>query len=188
MQENGHSKSNGESGAHAPSRVDARPKEMAKLRELVDGFDHAMLVTRSEDGEVRARPMRIVAQQSGGTLVFVTHRGDEKVDEMASSPQVCVTLQDGRRFVSLSGEASLDDSSDRIGLYYDVTWEPWFPEGVADPDILLVDVAPTHAEYWDGSGLDRLTFVFAAAKAMAKGESLTPEVTEHAKLEIAGRS
>lgn len=177
------------SGAgHAPVRVGPGSDEMSRLRELVDGFDHAMLVTQSEEGEVRARPMRIVAQQNGGTIVFVTHRADEKVGEIASSSEVCVTLQDGKRFVSLSGTASVDDSRDRIGLYFDATWEPWFPGGVSDPDIRLIDVEPTHAEYWDGSGLDRLTFLFAAAKAVVGGESLSPDVTEHAKLEIVGRS
>lgn len=171
----------------APVQVDARSDEMARLGEIVDDFEHAMLVTRSEEGELRARPMRIVAQRPGGTVVFVTHRADEKVDEIASSPEVSVTLQDGKRFVSLSGTASVDDDRDRIGRFFDASWEPWFPGGARDPDIRLIDVTPTHAEYWDGSGLERLTFLFAAAKAVAKGESLTTDVTEHAKLEIVGR-
>jgi len=171
----------------APVPAGPQSEEMSTLRALVGDFEHAMLVTRSDEGELRARPMRIVAQQNRGTLVFVTHRGDEKVDEIAASPEVCVTLQDGKRFVSMSGTAVVDDSRDRIHRHFDASWEPWFPGGASDPDIRLIDVTPTYAEYWDGSGLDRLTFLFAAAKAVAKGEALSTDVTEHAKLEIVGR-
>lgn len=153
------------------------PKE--NLVELLKSFDEAMLVTRSHTGELRSRPMRIVATKPSGSLVFVTGLDQVKVDEIEADPQVNVACHDGKRSVSVSGKATISTDLDRIGLYHDKSWDLWFPGGVNDPNIALIDVDPSMAEYWDGSGLNRLKYAVAAARAVVNDEAMDPSSTDH---------
>ena len=109
---------------------------------------------------------------------------DEKADEIAADARCCVTLQDGRRFVSITGEAALDQSEDRIGLYYEKSWEMWFPEGESDPTIALIDIEPEAAEYWDGSGWNRVRFAIDTAKAAMGDEAIKGDSIDHASLRM----
>ena len=43
-----------------------------KLRELLEDFDAAMLVTRTGAGQLRSRPMAVADIERGGTMWFVT--------------------------------------------------------------------------------------------------------------------
>ena len=158
--------------------------DLENLIDIVKTFDNAMLVTRSERGELRSRPMHIVATKPTGSLVFVTSKEDAKVEEVRSAEQVNVTLQDGQRFVSISGTASTDADRKRIGLYYDKAWQIWLPEGINDPNILLIDVAATTAEYWDGSGMNRVKYAISAARALLNEEKIDDAATEHATVRL----
>ncbi|QDV06082.1 Pyridoxamine 5'-phosphate oxidase [Planctomycetes bacterium Poly30] len=158
------------------------PKE--KLVDLLKSFDEAMLVTRASDGELRSRPMRIVATKPSGEMVFVTGLDQVKVDEILAEPQVNVACHDGKRSVSVSAKATVSNDRERIGLYHDKSWDLWFPEGVNDPNIALIDVHPSTAEYWDGSGLNRLKFAAAAAGALMRGEAMDPDSTEHGTVKM----
>src|SRR3954464_6539136 len=89
----------------APTHVpDAEKRE--HLKKLLDGFDTAMLVTRSADGGMRSRPLAI-AEKRDDALYFATSAGSPKVDEIEADAHVNVAMQDGRRYVSLSGVARL---------------------------------------------------------------------------------
>jgi general stress protein 26 len=77
-----------------------------RLGKLVSEFDTAMLVTRAGDG-MRARPLSIADRQADGTIYFSTAIESPKVHELEADPHVDVVMQDGRRFVSLSGTAHI---------------------------------------------------------------------------------
>lgn len=170
--------------ARRPTPATPSSEEMDKVRDIVSSFERAMLVTRTPAGELRSRPMQIVAQQHGGTLVFVTHKDDAKVSELEAEPRVNVALQDGARFVSVSGEATVDTDRERIGLHFQKAWTVWFPDGLDDPNIALIDVHPTTVEYWDGSGLNKLRYMVAAARAVMNEEAIDPGAMEHDTVEV----
>jgi hypothetical protein len=50
--------------------------------------------------------------------------------------------------------------------------EAWFPGGVDDPDVALVEVTITHAHYWDVKE-NKLLQLFKMAKAAVTGKPPT---------------
>lgn len=65
-------------------------------------------------------------------------------------------------------------------------WKPflkaWFPKGLDDPDLALLKVTVTEAEYWDTSS-SPVVHAVGLAKALVKGETYQPG--EHEKIDLA---
>jgi general stress protein 26 len=141
-----------------------------RLRELVLRFDTAMLVTRTDDGGMRARPLSIVdSGDDGSELYFSTAIESPKIHELEADPHVNVVMQDSRRFVSLSGTARILDDRALIDRLWSQAWKVWFPKGKDDPSLRLLAVEPVEAAYWDMSGARGIRYAFEMAKAYLKG-------------------
>lgn len=152
----------------APTRIsDAEKRE--HLKKLLGGFDTAMLVTRSADGGMRSRPLAIAEKRDDEALYFATAAESPKVAEIETDPHVNVTLQDGRRYVSLSGVARLVRDRGLVERLWSEGWKVWFPQGREDPSLRILVVEPTEAAYWDNSGAHGLKYLFEAAKAYVTG-------------------
>jgi general stress protein 26 len=79
-------------------------------------------------------------------------------------------MQDGRRFVSLSGVASVVADPALIDQLWSESWKVWFPKGKDDPSLRIVAVEPVEAAYWDMSGTTGINYVFEMAKAYVTGK------------------
>jgi general stress protein 26 len=151
-------------------------EKRAHLREVMADFDTAMLVTRGEGGP-RARPLAIARTADGepeGVLYFPTSISSPKVQEIADDPLVCVTMQNQRRFVSVSGTAQIKRDRRLVSSLWSDAWKVWFPEGKDDPNLCLVAVIPNAAEYWDQTGAQGLAYLFTAAKSLMQGTTPAP--------------
>jgi general stress protein 26 len=135
------------------------------VSKLVAGFDTAMLITSGSAGGLRSRPLSIADKRSDGTLYFATSIDSEKVHEIERDPSVNVALQDGHRFVSLTGRARIVRDRALIHELWSESWKVWFPEGETDPSLCLLAVEPTEASYWDGGGATGLKYLFEMARA-----------------------
>ncbi len=155
-----------------------------RFQSHLNDFDNAMLVTRSPDGQLRCRPMAIALTEEDSNLWFVTSQASGKVDEIAADPQVCVAMQSGRRFLSLSGRATLSRDRAKIDELWNEAWKVWFPQGKTDPSLTLLHVAAEEGEYWDNSGFNGLKYLFQAGKAYLAGTR--PEIDEeiHQKVQL----
>jgi general stress protein 26 len=141
-----------------------------RLKELIDDFDTAMLVTRTDDGKLRSRPLTIVHNEHDNErLYFSTAIDSPKVRELETDPSVNVCMQDKRRFVSLTGGARLVKDRALIDKLWSEAWRIWFPKGKEDPSLRILIVEPSEAAYWDASGLEGVTYVFEMAKAYLSG-------------------
>ena len=140
-----------------------------KLREMLEEFGLAMLVTRTPEGQLRARPMALAEVEPDGTLWFGTDRHSPKVDELENDSHVAVTMQSKTRFVSLSGTAATVDDRERLARLWKAEWKVWFPGGKDDPNLLFLRVAGTTGEYWDNSGTGGLKYLIEAGKALLTG-------------------
>ena len=140
-----------------------------KLEELISGFDTAMLVTKSLDNGLRARPMAIAGREDEGVLYFTTRSEDAKLEEILHSSAVAVTMQHTDRYLSISGRARLETDI----LLAEKMWTPamraWFPEGYTDSQFTVIRVVPTYAEYWDRTGLRKLELIWETGKAILRG-------------------
>jgi general stress protein 26 len=137
-----------------------------RLKELVGDFDTAMLVTRTEDGALRSRPLSIVHNKDDQErLYFSTAIDSPKVSELEADPRVHVCMQDKRRFASMTGVARVVKDRTLIDKLWSEAWRIWFPKGKDDPSLCILIVEPSEAAYWDASGLEGVTYLFEMAKA-----------------------
>lgn len=154
------------------------------VKEFVDvlrTFDHAMLVTQ-RDSELRSRPMGIADCTGDGHVWFITSVDSGKLEEMTEHPNVNVAMQADARFLSISGAARATRDTVKINELWTDNQDLWFPEGRNDPTLILLEIVPTYAEYWDRSGIEAIKFKFAAAKSMATGQTLGDDEGKHGKV------
>lgn len=141
-----------------------------RLKELMADFQTAMLVTRTEDGGLRSRPLSVVHNEDDRERVYFSTAVDSpKVIELEADPRVNVCMQSKLRFVSLTGVARLVKDRALIDKLWSETWKFWFPKGKDDPSLRILIVEPSEAAYWDGSGLEGVTYLFEMAKAYVTG-------------------
>lgn len=144
-----------------------------RLRNLIAEFDTAMLVTRTEDGGLRSRPLAIAhrdgAQEDDQALYFSTAIESPKVQELLADPRVNVSMQDKRRFVSVTGVARVVKDRLLVDKLWSDAWKVWFPKGKDDPSLRIVVVEPSEAAYWDASGVEGVKYLFEMARAYVTG-------------------
>jgi general stress protein 26 len=153
---------------------DSAPEAVDHVFELLHGFDTAMLVTRTPEDALHARPMAIAEVENGGAVWFVTDITSPKVTDVGTDPDVLLAFQDSRRYLTVSGKASVVRSPEKVRELWKENFKLWF-EGPDDPRLALLKVTPNEAEYWDTTGIRGLKFAFRAAKAYLTGERAKKE-------------
>lgn len=154
----------------------------AHLKELLESFDNAMLITRAGE-QMHARPMAIAEVEGANTIWFVTSEWSPKSEEIRADERVSVTFQSATRFVALSGVGRLVDDKSKIDQLWKPSWKPWFPDGKDDPKITLIQVTVTDAEFWDNAGTKGIRYAFEAAKAVLAGDTPKPVEGQHGRLD-----
>lgn len=158
--------------------------EQAKLVDLVKDFDNSMLVTKTPEGSLHARPMAIADCNDVGVMWFVTQQSSGKVSELQQDHDVLVTLQSSRKFATVCGRASIQKDKAKLDEVWNEAWKVWFPKGKSDPDICLIRVEPTEGEYWDNSGAEGLKYMLRAGKAYVQGKQPELDSKVHASVKL----
>jgi general stress protein 26 len=162
-----------------------REQMIAKVAELIKDINIAMLTTEAEDGMLHSRPMATQKSDFDGTLWFFTGLSTGKVSEIDWNPEVNLSYAEPKdtRYVSLSGSAEILHDRAKIREFWSDIYKAWFPQGIDDPDLCLMKVEVSFAEYWDvPSG--KMVQVFGFLKALATGERLKMEGESHGVVEI----
>jgi hypothetical protein len=60
----------------------------------------------------------------------------------------------------------------------------WFPKGLDDPELALIEIEAESAQYWDMTA-SRMRYLFEVARANLTGRE--PELGDNAKLDLAAR-
>lgn len=155
-----------------------------KLIDLIQDFDNAMLVTKTDDGSLDARPMAVADATDDGELWFVTDRNSGKIADLMLDRDVAVTMQSSRKFVTLSGECRVVDDRAKIESLWKEVWKVWFPDGKSDPSIVLLKIEPARGEYWDNSGVAGLKYLIKAGKAYLQGERANVDESVNASVTL----
>jgi general stress protein 26 len=155
-----------------------------QFHEALASFAHAMLVTRTPEGVLRARPMAIADIDQDECVWFTTSEQSGKIDEISADPHVCVTFQEGHHFLSLSGEAELVHDREKIRQLWSEAWRPWFPGGADDPNLVLLCVGPREGELWDRSGLQGLKYLFEAVHARIGRRQMQEDKRLHQRIQL----
>jgi general stress protein 26 len=145
--------------------------EIQHFLALVKKFDTAMLVTRTPEGESRARPMAVASVEETGDVWFVSRREDPKVAEIAADERVLVVMQGSASYLSISGHAETIKERGRVEELWSPGWKIWFKDK-DDPNLLLIRVRPLEVEFWDQTGVEGARYLLRAAAAFVSGRQL----------------
>lgn len=155
-----------------------------KLIDLIQEFDNAMLVTKTGEGALHARPMAIAQATEEGELWFITDRNSGKIADIIHDRDVVVTMQSARKFVTVSGECRVVKDQQKIESLWQEAWKIWFPDGKTDTSIVLLKVDPQCGEYWDNSGTAGLKYLIEAGKAYLQGDRAKTDKSTNASVSL----
>lgn len=147
-----------------------------KLWDLIKGTKFAMFTTRHANGHLHSRPMTTQNKKvdEDDRLWFFMSRSSDAATDITADPTVNVSYADtgDDSYVSVSGTATISNDMAKKEALWTKMAEGWFPKGVTDPDLALVEVKITHAHYWDVTS-SKLVQLYAMAKAAVTGKPPT---------------
>ena len=146
------------------------------LWNMIKDLKFAMFTTRhTANGHLHARPMTTQNKKldEDDRLWFFMSRQGDSVDDLAAEPHVNISYADPGKdsYVSVAGIASVSNDRAKAQALWNKMAEAWFPGGVDDPDLALVEVVITHAHFWDVKE-NKLTQLFKMARAAVTGKPL----------------
>jgi general stress protein 26 len=155
-----------------------------KVAELIKDIRFAMLTTVARDGQLRSRPMTMLDLEFDGDLWFFVGASSPQVAEMRADDQVNLSFANpsDNAFVSISGTAQVVRDRQKIEELWNPAFKAWFPDGKDDPDLAVLKVTTTQAEYWDSPN-GKLVQAIGFAKALVTGERV--DVGESEKVRLA---
>ena len=165
-----------------PNRADLHGADAIKqAKELIDKAQTCFFcTTTSLDGGSGARPMSVQEFDDTGNLWFLSADDSHKNEELARDPNVTLYFQGSAHsnFLMLRGAASISRDKEKIKQLWEPIVKTWFTEGVDDPRITVIKVAPTDGYYWD----TKHGSVVAGAKMLvgaAIGKTLDDSIEGH---------
>jgi hypothetical protein len=87
-----------------------------------------------------------------------------------------------RRHVSLSGRATLVRDAAKASELWSPLYREWFPKGLEDPELALLRIEVTRAEYWDSPGMLGMVGKIFAGFAGEIREAEEPTEAMHGKV------
>lgn len=152
--------------------------ETQRVWDLARKINTAMLTTW--DGKaLHSRPMGAHIKPEENAIYFLADKRHHKDDEIKSFPTVNLAFADAsdQKFVSITGEASVSDDRAKIKDLFNVWAKAWW-NSADDPNICLLKIVPTQAEYWDTPG----KIVSSIKMAVAAVSNSRPDIGENRKV------
>ncbi len=159
------------------------PRSVRQLKRLLKDVPVGMLTTQTITGESHARPMLVHEIDESGWLWFITDRHSRKSCELSQNPNATIAFQSkkGDRYISVQGTAVVVRDDVKLKELWNPTLRSWFPSGRRDPEIALVAMRVTRAEYWLVPRT-RMARVIGMMKAVATGRR--QEAGKHGVLDL----
>lgn len=133
------------------NKHDADPR--GHLWELIKDIKFGMLTTHHSNGHLHSRPLTTQNQKvdEDTALWFFISRASDTAKDLADNPSVVMTYADPGKdsYVSVSGTGRIVEDMAKKKQLWSLFTQAWFPGGVDDPDLALMRLDITHADYWD---------------------------------------
>ena len=172
--------------------TDLNPSQcIQKLGSLIEGIKIAMVTTlasesalasSSQSQELHSCPLTTQQAEFDGDLWFVISQHSQVAQNVESQSAVNVSYASSSGvYVSVAGQAEVIKDRAKLEEFWSPAFKVWFKQGIDDPEIRLLKVHVTSAEYWESPSLT-VTRLAAFAKALVTGN---PEsMGEHRKLNL----
>lgn len=153
-------------------------KKLDELYELIEDMEIALMTTRRPDGRLVTRPMATQRRIPGADLWFVTNIETDKIDELATEPNLNLGYYNPgtSEWVSVSGRAAISQDRAKIHELYAPDWKMWFEDeggerngGPDDPRLALILVDAESVTYMKAKH-SRPRALFEIAKGMVTGD------------------
>ena len=131
---------------------------LSDITEKVRDIDFAMLLTRTESGEIAGRPMSNNRDvEYDGDSFFFTWEQARSVADIERDPKVALSYSGSKGllgqppvFIAIQGEAELIRDKAEFEAHWTKGLERWFQDGVDTPGLVLIKVHANRIHYWDG--------------------------------------
>jgi general stress protein 26 len=147
-----------------------------KVWDMIKDIKIATLVTHDGQGSLHARPMGTVTpKDEHEPLWFFSWETSLKIKDIQANPDVLLSYAepDDQNYVSINGKATVVRDRAKIEELWSEAMRTWFPKGKDDPNIALIRIEPTAAEYWD-SPSSTMIYAYGYLKARLTGEPPNP--------------
>lgn len=152
--------------------ADVDPQAAAKVVELLRDTRFVMLTSLGTAGDLLSRPMTIQEVTDDGDLWFFIGANTDQARALAADPRVNVGVSGNGAWVSVAGTGHLSTDRATIDRLWNSWVDAWFPGGKDDPNVALLRVEASSAEYWDSPGGGRVASLISFVKAKVTGEPL----------------
>lgn len=156
--------------------------ELDDLSKRVKDVKFGMFTTSDDENRMTSRPLTLQQIDEAGTMWFFVSDEEEFTTHLVHNPSVNVSFADvdDHVYVSVAGRAALVRDRAKMEQLWKPSVKAWFPEGLDDPHLALLEVQIQSAEYWD-TGNSKMVSLFAMAKAALTGKR-PANVGEHKHL------
>jgi general stress protein 26 len=143
-----------------------------KIAELVKDIHIAMMTTVAKDGTMNSRPMAVQNAPFDGKLWFLARSDSGKVEEVVQDEHVTLTFAEPKssKYIAIKGKASASQDRGKIRELWSPMYKAWFPGGENDPQIVVIGVEVTEADYWEASDSKLVVLLKYAAASLTNGK------------------
>ncbi|MDO9403363.1 MAG: pyridoxamine 5'-phosphate oxidase family protein [Polaromonas sp.] len=156
------------------------------LWDLIKDIKFGMLTHRHRDGTLQGHPLTTQNKSidEGSTLYFFVSQKSGMTGRLKEDGNVNLAYADpgADNYVSIAGTAVFSNDQALKERLFNPMAKAWFPGGVTDPDLALLEVKITHAEYWNSKD-SKATQLFKMAKSAITGEP-PKNMSEHKELNV----
>jgi general stress protein 26 len=150
------------------------------LAELIERSPIGMMTTHDAEGQLISRPMRALETRDG-RVWFLTRGDSNKVRDIVRDARVNVAfvLSSGE-YASVAGRAEITDDRKTVERLWDASYRAWFPEGIDDPDLVLLHLTVERGDYWEAPAtraqrlLDAVTSTLSGQPNEIKKQPIDP--------------
>jgi len=142
-----------------------------KLKKIAEDVRICMLASADGENGPHGWPMSTIKVEDDGTLWFFTKDQQAVTDRLQNDHDVTLFYSHPGKNEYLTVQGSVTFVSDRAKMeeLYTPVLKAWFPNGLDEPDIVLLKVAPNEAHYWDADAA-KTVVLFSMANAAKTGE------------------
>jgi len=130
-------------------------KKTQQIVKLLADIDICMFTTVGDGGYLVSRPLSTQAADfDGERLWFFTSAKSPKVAEIKRNKKVNVSYasKDRNVYASVTGDARVNRDRATIEEFWKDAYKAFWPRGLKDPDVVLLEVTVRSVEYWEGPG------------------------------------
>ena len=156
-----------------------------KLWELIKDIKFGMFTHRHANGRLHSLPLTTQNKSldESATLYFFISRASEVAQHIGQDDHVNVsyTSPSDDSYVSVSGQALIVEDQGKKEKLWSSMAKAWFPGGPTDPDLALLEVLISHAEYWEVKESKMVQVVKMVTAAVT---GTPPSMGEHKELRM----